>query len=1324
MNIQSLSAKVGAAYLLMVLLICVGAYLTWQEVGSLEEKTGRLHDAEMAGISQGYRLQTEVQRSNDALYNWVSFQDELAQEQRQHAWRQVNSAFRLWSDALRRQGSREQLEQLQVLEADLQLLQRLQVQAQSLSGSAENFPALALFNRELVPLHDTISGLSTQLIEQEQLGQGGRERKQLLKVMADLRASNAFALNAMRTYLLAGDGGDWELYRRHLDANDLALAELNQKQGLLGDEQRLYLQRISQLKQGIPALANRLQAMRSGDQWNQVERLWQRELAPLAERIDGQLTRMLAAEQRSLAQSARDIGQQIATLSAASLAILFFAILACSVVAFVAVIMVRRMMDSIHKVVSLSEQIAKGDFDVEVELETSKETAQLGSALLKMVATLKAVMGQAQALAQGDYSQDYQVQGEQDRLGQALQQMTLSLRQADEQSKTQDWLKSGQNQAADLTMGSTEPLALCEQMVEFLATYTNAQVGACYLAENGAFNLVSSYAYRLRRSTDTSFALGEGLVGQAAREGKAMLFTDVPRDHVQLEVSSGLGASPVRQILVCPLRSGQGKQDEVAGVIVLGASQAFPAHALELAEKCAENMATAILRARDRGRLQELLEESRQQAEELQAQHKELSKANEEMEMQTQALEESEQELRNQRDQLEQANAELCAKAAELEQEKAQVEQQGRELAKTAEELAQASRYKSEFLSNMSHELRTPLNSLMLLSQSLAKNRSGNLTERQCEDLDMIYKGGQSLLKLINDILDLSKVEAGKLQLELAPVSLRAFADELQGQFRAQAESQGLDFVVELEAGLVSELTTDRDRLAQILRNLLGNAFKFTQKGHVSLNIAADGQGVRFEVSDSGIGIEAGHQESIFGAFQQADGSINRTYGGTGLGLTISRDLAQQLGGNISLESEPGQGSTFTLWLPVREVPAQKETFITSEPADERPAILIVEDDDDFARWLARQAEDNGFRALITGSGRAALSLVLEQDPKAVILDLGLADMDGVKVLESLKASPDTRDVPIHVITGRQGSDELLRKGAMGFLTKPVDLADIEGLFARFSALGQDGIGTVLIVEDDEGACQALTRLLEDKGLEVISARCGEQVQALLDARKPDCCILDFNLPDTDALSLLERLSEQQQLRLPPVIIYTGRDLSKEEHDRLQAFTRHIVIKGEHAPERIEDEVELFFHSLGKPEPAPVSVAPAFDMAGRKVLLVDDDIRNTYAISKVLKEQGLQVYMADNGELALEKLRSEEGIELVLMDVMMPVMDGLEAMRQIRSSISEQLPVIALTAKAMTGDREQCLAAGANDYLAKPIEMDALLGLMQIWLGRQQRQPS
>ncbi|WP_240414883.1 response regulator [Paenibacillus periandrae] len=1061
------------------------------------------------------------------------------------------------------------------------------------------------------------------------------------------------------------------------------------------------------------------------------------------------------------------------------------------IVASVLVIVVisRMMVGQIRTLKNSTELILLGETDVHLDVDSKDEFGELMNAFNQMVLSYREVITQADRISLGEYEQTIVPRSDRDQLSVALIRMLTSLKHTTEQNEQQFWLKTQLAHITGMAQGVISLQQLVNELVSEISKLVKAGQGVFYVKETnknakyyGEYILLGSYAYKERKNISNRVQSGEGLVGQSILEKKPILLTDVPTDYIQ--INSGLGEYKPLQIIVLPILF----EDEVLAVIELASFKAFTPIENDLLEQLAASLGVVIHSVNSRQRTEQLLHESQLLTEELQTQQEELRTANEELEEQTRMLKQSEDKMRIQSEELQAINEELEEKSNYLELQKADIEKQNQfiqlskqELEEKAKELELASKYKSEFLANMSHELRTPLNSLLILAKSLAANDENNLSEDQIESAKIIHSGGLDLLRLINDILDLSKVEAGKLDVQQEEVTIDTVLQSLQIQFNPVAKERGLQFELIRENNVPNKIMTDGQRAEQILKNLLSNALKFTSSGSVTLRIAlADTQtsyhnsdlsangALALSVTDTGIGIPANKQKAIFEAFQQADGTTSRKYGGTGLGLTISRELAKLLGGEIHMQSEEGKGSTFTLYLPLggAVVPSAEVTETHSQPAirnavpeaelpsseteaasaleddfvpqikvflpDDREllqiplqekTILIVEDDRQFAKIMMDMSRKKGFKCLAAGDGFSALQIAKQYIPSAILLDLGLPDMDGLKVLDHLKYHNETRHIPVHIISGRDKNSDSLQRGAIGFLSKPLDSDDFDTVFAKIENVLHERIQQVLVVEDDYNNQKAIRELLKHKKVEIHSVYTGKEGLERMRAETFDCVILDLTLPDMTGFEMLQELVKDMENPVPPIIINTGKELSQEEFKELNRFTDSIVIKGVNSSDRLLDEVSLFLHSIHKllPPEQKEMIRMVRDsdetLKGRKVLLVDDDLRNTFALSKILKKHGLEVVMADNGKLALDKLDSENGIELVIMDIMMPVMDGYEAISRIREMPKFQsLPIIALTAKAMTGDREKCIERGANDYMTKPVDTDKLLSLIRVWL--------
>ena len=937
-------------------------------------------------------------------------------------------------------------------------------------------------------------------------------------------------------------------------------------------------------------------------------------------------------------------------------------------------------------------------------------------------------------------------------------------------TKAAEWLKDGIARLNATLRSDDDPKSLASKTINELCGFLDATVGVIYLAEedSGVLALVASYAYTTRKNLSTRFAPGEGLVGQAALEQKQIVLTQVPGDYIR--VVSGLGETSPRRICVTPVVFG----DHVSGILEIGTLHELDDNKLAFLAQAAHVFGIAIETSRSRARLTAALERSQRLGEELQVQQEELQASNEELQAQSNALALSERTLQTQQEELRVANEELTDKNDLLERQKRDVERTQRDIAQKATELETASRYKSEFLANMSHELRTPLNSLLLLSRGLSENKTKNLTDEQVECASVIYGAGTDLLSLINEILDLSKIEAGHMDISVLDTSIEQVADTLREGFAHVAAAQGLELAVTLDDGLPPSIATDAKRLHQILKNLVSNALKFTEQGGVRVRFhrpaaaAPDAQGafdpqqsVAVSVTDTGIGIAPEHQQRIFEAFQQVDGGIARRYGGTGLGLSISRELVRLLGGQLRLVSEVGVGSTFTLILPVErkaaaarpapsgagaapvEVRAQRlprprgaVARIADIVADDRDklvdgdaCILVVDDDSKFGRILVSRCHDHGFKCVVASTGEDGLALARRLMPHAVLLDIGLPGIDGWQVLRALKDDPRTRHIPVHVISAEEPSTRAARQGAIGHAGKPTSSEMLDAAFSKIADMTSRKDKRVLVVESDVAARKAVVALLARPDVRVDEVGSAREAIEAIGREHYDCMVIDVGPGHVDGDDILEALRSGREGDMPPVVVYTARDVSPEQELRLREYTDSIILKTVRSEERLLDEVSLFLHRVVGASPAALVSSVAAVVAGaevegsatvfegRKVLIVDDDMRSSFALSRMLREHGLVVVKAENGAKALAALDAQPDIAVVLMDVMMPVMDGFDAIRRIRAQDRfARLPILTLTAKAMLGDREKCIAAGANDYLTKPVDPDRLLSALRVWL--------
>jgi HAMP domain-containing protein/signal transduction histidine kinase/CheY-like chemotaxis protein len=991
---------------------------------------------------------------------------------------------------------------------------------------------------------------------------------------------------------------------------------------------------------------------------------------------------------------------------------------------------------------------------------------------------VRAIAEVATAVTKGDLTRSITVkaEGEVAALKDTINEMIRNLKDTTRKNTEQDWLKTNLAKFTRMLQGQRDLMNVARLILSELAPVVSAQHGIFYVrdAVNGTpvLKLLSSYAYKERKHLSNQFAFGEGLVGQCALEKQRLVLTKVPRNYITIR--SGLGESRPRTIAVLPVLF----EGEVKAVIELASLNRFNEIHLTFLDQLTESIGIVLNTIATTTRTEELLKQSQALAEESQAQQEELKESNTRLEEQAASLRASQELLTKQQEELQQTNEELEEKALQLTAQKAEVEGKNREielaklaLEERAEQLALTSKYKSEFLANMSHELRTPLNSLLLLAEMLADNAEGNLTPKQVESVRTIYAAGTDLQALIHDILDMAKIESGTMTVDLSEVSFRDLQGYVERTFLPVAENKGLDFTVELARGLPASAYTDVKRLEQVLRNLLSNAFKFTERGEVRLRVEVATQGwsadqealnraatvIAFAVSDTGIGIAADKLKIIFEPFQQADTGTSRKYGGTGLGLSINREIARLLGGEIHVTSTVGKGSTFTLYLPQTYAPAAPRPAGPGPggPADARPrppaagpgndstvlppaefpddraalqpgdrVLLIVENDVPFARILLDMARERGFKGLVALRGETALALARQFRPDAITLDIGLPDMDGWKVLDHFKKDLNTRHIPVHIISVAEGWQRGLKLGAFAYLKKPVSKQALAEAFARIQSFVERRVKDLLVVEADEAQRGSIVELIGDGDVRTTALGTGGEALAALRARPFDCMVLDLALPDMSGLELLGQI-QTAGLRDLPIIVYTRTDLTEDEERELKSVGEAILIRDVKSPERLLDETALFLHRVEANLPEAKKrilrqiheTDPVF--VNRKVLIVDDDLRNIFALTSVLERQRMQVLFAENGRAGIEVLRTVPGIDIVLMDIMMPEMDGYETMRAVRRMEPfKSLPIIALTAKAMKGDREKCIEAGASDYIAKPVNAEQLLSLLRVWLYR------
>jgi CheY-like chemotaxis protein/CHASE3 domain sensor protein len=914
-----------------------------------------------------------------------------------------------------------------------------------------------------------------------------------------------------------------------------------------------------------------------------------------------------------------------------------------------------------------------------------------------------------------------------------------------EKMEMESWVRAGQAKLAEAMQGEASLEQLAAACLGMLAPYAGANVAALYTRDGGGWRRRGGHALDTRAAGPETFAAGQGVVGLVGTQTTLTHLRDVPADF--LKVRSGTGErTPVEVVLVPACVDGHAN-----AVIELGYLRPAPAEAIDLLGRVGAGVALAVRSAEYKQQLRDLLEESQRQGEELQTQQEELRVTNEELQNQGTALSEAHAHLEERQRALEEGNTRLEEHASELLRSR-------EEVAARAAEVAQASRYKSEFLANMSHELRTPLNSTLILAKLLADNRDGNLTAEQIRFAETIYAAGNDLLSLIADILDLSKIESGKVDVRAAPIDLARLADTLSRTFEPMARDKNLAFSITTDASAPARFDSDLQRVEQILKNLVANAVKFTEKGKVSLTIGGGEGTLELRVEDTGIGIPKAQQELIFEAFRQADSGATRKYGGTGLGLSISRDLARLLGGELRVESEAGRGSAFILTLPVVYTPRAlsrppppmpSATHAPRLARSDRPAapasrrqtrevdddaghldasrrlVLVVEDDVVFAKILVDIAHELEFQCIVAQGADEAFDLARRHRPRAVLLDVGLPDHSGLSVLDRLKRDPTTRHIPVHVVSGSDYAQTALAMGAIGYMKKPAQRDELVQAFRALEQRFSSRIRRLLLVEDDDVQRASLEKLLGGPDTETVAVGTVAEALEQLGASSFDCVVTDLTLPDASGFELLERMAGDSAYSFPPVIVYTGRSLTKDEEQRLRRYSSSIIVKGARSPERLLDEVSLFLHQVEAdlPPERQRMLRQARDrealFEGRRILIVEDDVRNIFALTSVLEPKGAKILIARNGLEALKVLAAEPQVDLVLMDIMMPEMDGLEATREIRKQARwAKLPIVALTAKAMKDDQQRCLEAGANDYVAKPLDVEMLLSLLRIWMPK------
>ncbi|SEM34717.1 Signal transduction histidine kinase [Chryseobacterium taichungense] len=976
---------------------------------------------------------------------------------------------------------------------------------------------------------------------------------------------------------------------------------------------------------------------------------------------------------------------------------------------------------------------------------------------------VSAIQQIANRVANGDYSQRA-TDNSQDDLGdlaESLNHMTESLKISFDKINASDWRQKGLALLNESLMGNKSVQEVSDNALHQIIEYGKCINGSLYMYDEGLLKLKAFFG--LENNMKKVFEPGEGMVGQTFISEKTQVYNNLHEDDFVVTFASS--TIKIYGILLLPVFA----DGNIIGVLELGSTHNFDESRIDYFIECTRNIGVALSAAKSREKEQQLLEETQAQSEELQVQHSELENLNTELEAQTQKLQASEEELKVQQEELMQANAELEERSRLLEEKNHLIAERNNEIQKKVEELALSTKYKSEFLANMSHELRTPLNSILLLSRLMAENPEENLNEDQIESAKVIQSSGSSLLTLIDEILDLAKIESGKMTLEYQEVPIGDIVKDLKSLFNPIFQEKRLQFNVQIDNDLDKTIETDRLRVDQVLRNLLSNALKFTREGSINLNIKKDPKKkdfIIFSVKDTGIGIAEDKQKIIFEAFQQADGSTRRKFGGTGLGLSISREIARLLGGELTLESKVNEGSEFSLIIPVKAIAESEIEHIETDQdiveiiredvveiknilddgeeeyynnitleipenvADDRESIkdgdkviLIIEDDINFAKALLKYARMQNYKAVVVVRGDYGLSAALQYRPHAILLDVQLPVKDGWQVMDDLKSNPKTKHIPVHMMSVLHVKKESLMKGAIDFINKPVALDKMTEVFRKIEEVLSKSPQKVLIVEENAKHASALSYFLGNFNISLSVENNVEDSVKALTADHVDCVILDIGSLKGDEYQIIESIKSYDGLENLPIIIFTERNLSKSEELKIKQYADSIVVKTAHSYQRILDEVGLFLHLVEEKNNSIETVRSKTlgslteVLSGKKILITDDDVRNIFSLTKALEKYKVEVVVAMDGKHALQQIKEHPDVDVILMDMMMPEMDGYETIKQIRKMpMFTRLPIIAITAKSMIGEREKCITAGASDYISKPVDIDQLLSLLRVWL--------
>ncbi|MFN6946371.1 MAG: response regulator, partial [Cytophagaceae bacterium] len=1025
----------------------------------------------------------------------------------------------------------------------------------------------------------------------------------------------------------------------------------------------------------------------------------------------------------------------------------------------------------LQNIKAAADKISLGDTNVSIQAESKDEIGDLARSFKALANNTLQLSRVADAIGSGNYDVHVEIRSQKDLLGMSLLKMKENLKNLSVKEKDKTWLLTGSGQFNDLVRGEKDLGKLSTKIINHFCSYLQIQIGAIYILDDyDKLRLSATYGFNIDQVTSNVFDLGEGLAGQAAYDKEIKYIENIPDNYWQ--VKSGLIEGKPHSIIVYPLLH----ENQVLGAFELANMEELSELQLNYMDHHMDRIGMVISNVKADLKTAELLYQTQNQAEEMEAQQEELRQINDELKEQSMRLQASEEELKANQEELQEKNAELEEKANQLEEQYESINGKNKELEELkealqlkVEQLQVTGKYKSEFLANMSHELRTPLNSILILARILSENKNQNLNEKQVEFCEIIQKSGKELLSLINEILDLAKIESGKVALELSDIKLSSLISETQ--YRELAKENDITFKLAISKDVPEEIHTDAFRLEQVLKNLLSNAFKFTNEGgQIALNIfnapktkkyfnpelVQTEEIIAFEVKDTGIGIPEEKQKLIFEAFQQADTSTSRKYGGTGLGLSISKELANLLGGEIQLESTPGEGSIFTLYVPSKltsykapekdiseaQVPIKKKEtqhFITipknAEPSPVRESpignsefkasdrvILVIEDDENYAGIIKNLAKEKGFKTLLAHTGEEGYDLAKRYKPDAILLDINLPKMSGVEVKKKLDSHQELKNIPVHIMSGEDKDSITKHLGNINFLQKPVSIEQLQNVFQQIASIKKEPLQKILIIEDNAVQNLSIKELLNSRDIPSESVFSGKEAMEKLNKETYDCVILDINLPDISGFDLLQKAKDLERLKETPFIIYSGRDLTRQEEKILKKYSSAIIVKTANSYKRLLDEIGLFLHSVEGQLPKEKEkqfklLKPQELLSGKKVLIVDDDIRNIYALYNVLESQEMEIITAGDGKEALEVLEKNPDTHIILMDIMMPEMDGYEATRRIRQNHkTKNIPVIAITAKAMKGDKEKCIDAGASDYISKPVDIDKLLSLMKVWL--------